>query len=65
MAHPAPPVPPDQQSDKIVGEHAPPDRHAEVKRDPAGGTAGVNTAEQGAAGNLRQNLSHQANVQDR
>ena len=65
MAHPAPPVPPDQQSDKIVGEHSPPDLKPEVKRDPAGGNADVNLAEQGRYGNTRENLTHAPGRQDR
>ena len=55
MAHP-PPIPPDQVSDKVTGEHSAPDRKPEVARDPAGGTADQNLHEQGDAGNRHQNL---------
>ena len=57
MSHP-PPVPPDQQSDKVQGEHSAPDRKAEVARDPAGGNADVNTQEQGDGGDRAQNVPH-------
>ena len=56
MAH-QPPIPPEQLSDKVFGEHSAPDRKAEVKRNPAAGAHDVNTKEQGDAGNLRQNVS--------
>lgn len=56
MAH-QPPIPPEQLSDKVYGEHSPPDRKPEVKVDPAHGTKNLNTDEQGAAGNLHQNVS--------
>lgn len=64
MSH-APPVPPDQQSDKVIGEHSPADRKAEVAQNPAGGTANVNTREQGDPGNIAQNTHHQGHQQDR
>lgn len=56
MAHP-PPIPPEQLSDKVSGEHSPPDRPAEVKTDPAHGTKNLNTNEQGDGGNRHQNVS--------
>ena len=64
MTHP-PPVPPDQQSDKIVGEHSPPDVSAETVQDPAGGTADQNLKEQGEAGNRNQNFTPHLRTQDR
>ena len=65
MAHP-PPIPPEQLSDKVPdGAAAAPDRPPEVKIDPAGGTAGLNLAEQGSTGNTIQNLTNQGHQQDR
>lgn len=64
MSHP-PPVPPDQQSDKVVGEHSAPDRKPEVTRDPAGGTADVNLNQQGQTANTIQNTTNQGHQQDR
>ncbi|MBE7217266.1 MAG: hypothetical protein INR64_02235 [Caulobacteraceae bacterium] len=64
MAH-APPVPPDQQSDKVEGAHSPPDTKPEVARDPAGGTADRNLKEQGEAGNRNQNFTPHLRTQDR
>jgi hypothetical protein len=64
MAH-QPPVPPDQQSDVVRGEHSPPDRSPEVKRDPASGSSGVNLREQGRQGDINQNTRHQGHQQDR
>ena len=64
MAHP-PPVPPDQQSDKVEGASSPPSTTPEVSRDPAGGTADVNLKEQGEAGNRTQNFTPHLRTQDR
>ncbi len=64
MAH-QPPIPPEQLSDKVQGEHAASDRKPEVKRDPAGGTADVNLSEQGQTANTIQNTTHQGHQQDR
>lgn len=63
-SHP-PPAPSEQQSDVIRGEHSPPERHAEVKHDPAGGTADVNLSEQGQTADTIQNTTPQARQQDR
>jgi hypothetical protein len=65
MAHQPPPVPPDQQSDVVRGEHSPPDSTPEVKHDPAGGSSGVNLREQGQAGDIAQNTHNQGYQQDR
>lgn len=65
MAHQPPPVPPDQQSQKIRGAHSPPDRDAEVARDPAGGNADLNLREQGRYGGIRQNIDNVGQQQDR
>ena len=56
MAH-QPPIPPEQLSDKAVGEHSAPQRSPEVKVDPANATKSLNTDEQGEAGNRHQNVS--------
>lgn len=64
MSH-APPVPPDQQSDKVEGAHAPADAKSDVKHDPAGGTAEQNLKEQGDAGNRTQNFTPHLRTQDR
>lgn len=64
MAH-QPPIPPEQLSDKVFGEHSAPDRKPEVKRDPAGGTADVNLSEQGQTANTIQNTTNQGHQQDR
>lgn len=64
MAKP-PPVPPDQQSDALHGEGAPPDTNSEVKRDPAGGTSGVNLREQGRSADIAQNTRNKGHQQDR
>jgi hypothetical protein len=60
-----PPVPHDQQSDKIRGRSSPASRDAEVSRDPARGNAGLNLEEQGRYGNAKQNLTPQWKVQNR
>ena len=65
MASKAPPVPPDQKSKIIRGAHSPPDRDAEVSRDPAGGNAGLNLKEQGRYGGVHQNITHQGRQQGR
>jgi hypothetical protein len=61
MAH-SPPVPPDQLSDVVRGEHAPPDRRPEVKDG-----ARADTARNGDArgANIAQNTHHQGHQQDR
>ena len=64
MSH-QPPIPPEQLSDKVYGEHSAPDRKPEVKVDPAHGTKNINTDEQGDAGNRHQNLNHAPGTQDR
>lgn len=65
MASRQPPVPPDQQSDKIRGASSPPDRDPEVKRDPAGGDKDLNLKEQGRYGNIRENTTPHRATQDR
>lgn len=55
MSHP-PPVPPDQQSDKVYGEHSTPQKSPEVARDPAAGVRGGD--QQGDAGDRAQNVPH-------
>lgn len=65
MAHKPPPVPPDQQGDKIRGAHSPPDLAPEVKRDPAGGNADLNLEEQGRYGGVHQNIDNVGQQQDR
>ena len=55
MAH-QPPIPPEQLSDKVFGEHSAPDRKPEVKQNPADSARDVNTHEQGQPGNLHQNI---------
>lgn len=59
MASKAPPIPPDQRS-------APNDKpHIQGDRRAPGGTAGLNTREQGRHGNINQNTHHQGYQQDR
>lgn len=66
MSSNPPPVPKDQQSDKIWGEHSPPDTDNEVKDDHMVGDAGVNLKEQDRFGNITQNVDDvQHKVQDR
>ncbi len=64
MAH-APPIPPDQQSDKVEGETQPSIAKPDVARDPAGGTADVNLKEEGEAGDRTQNFTPHLRTQDR
>ncbi len=61
----APPVPPDQQGDPLQGEGGTRDGTSEVKRDPAGGTSGVNLREQGRSANIDQNTRNKGHQQDR
>ena len=61
----AAPVPPDQQRDALTGEGGDPDRAPEVKRDPAGGTSGVNLREQGRSADIAQNTRNKGHQQDR
>jgi hypothetical protein len=63
MASKAPPVPRDQQSNKIRGASSP--LKPEVARDPAGGNAAVNLKGQGRYGGVYQNIVHQGRQQDR
>ena len=65
MASKAPPVPTDQQSEKIRGASSPPDVHPEVKKDPAGGDKGLNLKEQDRFGGIHQNFINQGRQQDR
>lgn len=59
MGAKAPPVPKAQRSRIIRGASSPAERDAEVSRDPSRDQSGMNLKEQGAAGNLRQNMHHQ------
>lgn len=65
MTSKAPPVPQDQQSDKIRGASSPPDAHPEVTQDPAGGDADINLSQQGRYGGTIQNTTNQGKQQDR
>ena len=56
MAHPQPPVPPDQQSDIIRDESSPPDRKPEVKIDPGHDAHGDSAESRGDEANRNQNL---------
>lgn len=60
-----PPVPKDQQSDKIRGRSSPADRDEEVSRDPSRDQSQINLDQQGATANTRQNTTHSGNVQGR
>jgi hypothetical protein len=61
-----PPIPNDQANHIGAGaEPSPVDRKSDIKHDPSRDQSGLNLNEQGAAGNLRQNLTHSRNVQDR
>ena len=60
-----PPVPHDQQSDKIHGRSSPGDHKPDVARDPSRDQSQINLDQQGATANLRQNTTHSGNVQGR
>jgi hypothetical protein len=65
MGSKAPPVPKDQVSDKIRGEHASAHLAAEMARDPSRDQSGINLAQVGRYGNARQNLTPNHKTQDR
>ena len=60
-----PPVPPANRSDKGPGGDAREDPAAAEAAEAKGGGKGGNTAEQGRAGNSKQNTTHQGLQQDR
>ena len=60
-----PPVPPANRSDKGPGGGARENPSADEKKEARGGGKDGNTAEQGRAGNVAQNTSHQGHQQDR
>lgn len=59
MGSKAPPVPQAQRSNVIRGASSPAEHDPEVARDPSRDQSGVNLKEQGASGNLRQNMHYQ------
>ena len=65
MASKPPPVPQDQQSEKIRGMSSAPDVTPEVTKDPAGGDKGLNLKEQDRFGGIHQNFINQGRQQDR
>jgi len=60
-----PPVPPANRSPKGPGSDAREDPAADQNAEARGGGKGGNTAEQGRAGNVAQNTTHQGHQQDR
>ena len=60
-----PPVPPANRSPKGPGGDAWEDPAADQNAEAQGGGRGGNTGEQGRAGNIKQNTSHQGHQQDR
>jgi hypothetical protein len=60
-----PPVPPANRSDKGPGGDGRADPAAAENREARGGGKDGNTAEQGRAGNTKQNTTHQGLQQDR
>ena len=60
-----PPVPPANRSDKGPGGDARANPDAAENAEARGGGKDGNTAEQGRAGNVAQNTSHQGHQQDR
>lgn len=61
MAHPPPPIPPHQQTDRIDGADAKPD----VAGDSAAEGSASGRASQGETANRAQNLTPQQSTQDR
>lgn len=65
MGSKAPPVPKDQVSHKIRGQHASADLREGVVRDPSRDQSGMNLDQVGRYGNARQNLTPHLRTQDR
>ena len=63
MASKAPPIPPDQRSQRAGAGRR--DTRPDLKGDQPGGREDMNLREQGRHGNINQNTHHQGYQQDR